>query len=50
MTHCLFSNRQLASDLCTLDQLKKHPEMQQFIRWARKQDPDKRVKIQSPDQ
>lgn len=50
MIHSLFSNRQLASDLFTLDQLKRHPEMRRFIRWVRKQDPNKRVKIQPKNQ
>ncbi|OGB68716.1 MAG: hypothetical protein A2Y94_07000 [Caldithrix sp. RBG_13_44_9] len=46
MIHSLFSNWQLARELNTLDQLKKHPDMNRFIHWVGKQDPNKRIKIQ----
>jgi len=46
MIHSLFSNKQLARELNTLSSLKKHQEMNRFIRWVKKQDPNKRIKIQ----
>jgi hypothetical protein len=33
MIHSLFSNKQLAQELNTISRLKKHPEMNRFIRW-----------------
>ena len=43
--HTLFSNRQLAQELNTLDRLQQHPEMQNFLVWVRKQDPERRVRV-----
>ena len=46
MIHSLFSNQQLAQELNTISRLKKHSQMRRFICWVKKQDPNKRVKIQ----
>ena len=43
--HPLFSNKQLARELYSLEELKKEPTMRRFLRWIRKQDPNKRIKV-----
>jgi len=43
--HVLFSNHQLARELSSLDALKNHPAVQKFLRWVRKQDANKRIKV-----
>ncbi|MBN2366625.1 MAG: HNH endonuclease [Calditrichaeota bacterium] len=45
MIHRLFSNRELAENYSSIKGLKDHPEIEKFIRWVRKQDPNKKVKI-----
>jgi hypothetical protein len=45
MVHRLISNTDLEKQYYTVDLLKKHSEVRQFISWVRKQDPHKRVKI-----
>jgi 5-methylcytosine-specific restriction endonuclease McrA len=45
MIHSLFSNQLLTTELNTIDKLIKHPDMQRFIRWVRKQDPNKQIKV-----
>lgn len=43
--HRLFDNAHLARELHTLEALKAHPKLERFVRWVRKQDPDKRVRV-----
>lgn len=43
--HALFSNKQLASELDSLDKLKAHPAMEKFLSWVKKQDPNKKIKV-----
>jgi len=43
--HHLFTNKELAKQLNTVDKLRTHPEMEKFLKWLRKQDPNKRIKI-----
>jgi len=43
--HTLFDNTYLAKNLNTLEQLQQEPQMQQFLAWVKKQDPDKRVQV-----
>lgn len=43
--HSLFTNTQLAQQLNTLDALKSEPQMQKFLTWVSKQNPQKRVKV-----
>lgn len=43
--HALFSNAQLARDLNTRDKLVSHPAMESFLKWVRKQDPQKQVRV-----
>ncbi len=45
MVHRTFPNRELAAHYHCLDNLKAHPEIRKFIRWVRKQDPNKRIKV-----
>lgn len=45
--HTLFSNRQLAVELNTLETLKVHPDMAKFLNWARKQDPQKSIRVKA---
>ncbi|HIK45245.1 MAG TPA: HNH endonuclease [Leptolyngbyaceae cyanobacterium M65_K2018_010] len=42
--HTLFDNATLARELNTLEKLQCHPQIQAFVRWVRKQRPDKRVR------
>src|SRR4028119_548749 len=43
--HALFSNRQLARQLSSVEELKSRPEVQNFLLWIKKQDPNKRIKV-----
>jgi len=43
--HTLFSNRNLARELDTLDKLKAAPEMERFLKWVKKQDPNKLIRV-----
>lgn len=43
--HALFDNKYLAKELNTLEKLRKAPEMQKFLAWVKKQNPDKRVTV-----
>ena len=43
--HSLFTNKELARQLNSLDELKKEPAVQKFLHWIRKQDPNKRIKV-----
>lgn len=48
--HALFDNSRLASDLNSLDKLLKTPEFSRYVKWARKQNPDKRFKVRASKQ
>jgi hypothetical protein len=43
--HALFENSHLARKLNSLEKLKDDPQLQKFLIWVRKQDPNKRVKM-----
>lgn len=43
--HNLFDNTRLAQELNTLEKLRSEPQMWKFLSWVRKQDPNKRIKI-----
>ncbi len=43
--HHLFTNKELAEDLNSIEKLQSHPEVVKFLKWIRKQDPNKRIKI-----
>jgi 5-methylcytosine-specific restriction endonuclease McrA len=43
--HALYSNRQLARELRSVEQLKTEPSMQKFLDWVRKQDPNKHIRV-----
>ena len=43
--HTVFSNRDLARELSSLDALKHAPQMQRFLRWVKKQDPNKHIRV-----
>ena len=42
--HTLFTNKELARKLNTVDRLRSHPNMTKFLTWIRKQDPYKKVR------
>ena len=43
--HALFDNKYLAKELNTLEKLRKEPQMQKFLAWVKKQNPDRRVTV-----
>ena len=43
--HSLFTNRELARELASLEELKATPQVQRFLRWVRKQDPNKFIRV-----
>ncbi|MBD3885962.1 HNH endonuclease [Leptolyngbya sp. PL-A3] len=43
--HTLYDNSHLALHLNTLEKLKQDPQLQKFLSWVYKQDPNKRVKM-----
>lgn len=43
--HVLFSNRDLQTRYASIEELRAAPEMQAFLKWIRKQDPNKRIKV-----
>lgn len=43
--HALFDNRHLAAELGSLEALRAHPDVRRFVRWVRRQDPNRRVKV-----
>jgi hypothetical protein len=45
MVHRLISNTELEKKYYTIAHLKEHLEVIRFIRWVKKQDPHKRIKI-----
>lgn len=44
MVHCTFTNRTLADDYATLAELRQAPELQNYIRWVRKQPASRRLR------
>jgi len=45
MVHHIFNNKELAAELDSIEKIKQHPEIQKFVKWVRKQDPHKHIKI-----
>lgn len=45
--HTLFDHTRLANELNSLERLKHEPQMQKFLSWMRKQQPNKRIKVRS---
>ena len=45
--HTLYSNSHLAQGLNSLEKLKNDPQLSKFLSWVKKQDPNKRVKVNS---
>jgi hypothetical protein len=43
--HALFSNKDLKTKYSGVEELKAAPEMQKFLNWVRKQDPNKRIRV-----
>lgn len=43
--HALFSNKELARELDSLEKLKAHPAIDKFLNWVKKQDPNKKIKV-----
>lgn len=43
--HTLYTNAQLATELNTLDKLRHDPQLQAFLAWVKKQDPNRHVKV-----
>lgn len=41
--HALFTNAELAGFYHTPERLKDHPAMQKYLRWVKKQDPEKKI-------
>ncbi len=41
--HALFTNEELAGFYHTLERLADHPDMGKYLRWVKKQDPEKRI-------
>ena len=46
--HATLSEAELAAAYHTVPDLKSHPELQRFFRWAAKQPPDLRVSVRKP--
>jgi hypothetical protein len=44
MVHATYSNRTLAADYPTIDQLRAAPELAPFLKWVRKQPPSRRTR------
>ena len=43
--HALFSNRDLKAQYSSIEELKSTPEMQKFLRWIARQDPNKHIRV-----
>ncbi|WP_205439436.1 HNH endonuclease [Halobacillus ihumii] len=41
--HALFTNEELAGFYHTVERLADHPDMGKYLRWVKKQDPEKRI-------
>ncbi len=46
--HSLFTSKELAEEMVTPAQVRRHPEMQTFIRWVRRQPPERVVRHRKP--
>jgi len=46
--HSLFTDKELAVDFASLDQVWQHSEIQKFIRWVRRQPPERVVRHRKP--
>lgn len=46
--HALFSNIELAQSLNSLEKIKNEPQIQKFLAWIKKQNPNKRVRVHPP--
>jgi len=45
--HHSFSNKYLAEELNTMTKIQTNPEFRKFLRWVKKQDPGKRIRVRS---
>ncbi len=43
--HATFTNKELARHFHTLESIRRHEQMAKFLRWIRKQDPERKVRI-----
>ncbi|MCD5325007.1 MULTISPECIES: HNH endonuclease [Pontibacillus] len=43
--HALFTNAELAGFYNTLERLRDHPDMEKYLKWVKKQDPQKKITI-----
>jgi hypothetical protein len=43
--HALYDNGRLARELASVERLRDQPEMQRFLAWVRRQDPERRLKV-----
>jgi len=43
--HALFDNRRIAAELGSLSALRSHPDLRRFVRWVRRQDPGRRIRV-----
>jgi hypothetical protein len=46
--HALFDNRTLARELASLEALRSEPRIRRFLRWVRRQDPGRRIRVRRP--
>ena len=45
--HSLFTNKELAEELNTIDKLQEQPQMKKFLQWVSKQNSNKRIRVRS---
>lgn len=43
--HALFTNVQLERELNSVERLRDHPQMERFLKWVRKQDANRRIRV-----
>lgn len=46
--HSLFTHKELATEFDSPDRIRRHPEMQKFIRWVRRQPPERVLRHRKP--
>jgi hypothetical protein len=46
--HSLFTSKELTAEVDTPEKARQHPEMQKFIRWVRRQPPERVVRHRKP--
>jgi hypothetical protein len=46
--HVHLTEKQLEQDYASLEALRQHPEIARFIKWVRKQSPNKRIIVRKP--